>query len=126
MRRKLEVIEDHQERERTYAAMVHAAYERGGVINMAAYGEIRRDRLLGTHRWIAMLPDEHPCRWWLRPASCGPDVDLVGQPQSSQAPRSSTSWCSTRTPSRRETSSIARSSAGSSKATSRPHCSHTR
>jgi acetyl-CoA carboxylase carboxyltransferase component len=56
MRRELEAIDDPVERERTYDAMVAAAYERGGAINMAAYGEI--DDVIDpadSRRWIDQL-----------------------------------------------------------------------
>jgi len=58
MRRELEAIGDPDERERAFEAMVAAAYERGGGVNMAAYGEI--DDVIDpadTRRWIAMLFD---------------------------------------------------------------------
>jgi len=68
MRRELEAIEDPAERERAYETMVAAAYERGGGINMAAYGEI--DDVIDpadSRRWIAQLFTEHSGEWWMRP-----------------------------------------------------------
>ena len=53
-------------------------------------------------------------------------MQMEAQSQSLQAPRSTTSWWSTRTPNRAETRLIARSSTGSSNATNRPQRSHTR
>ncbi len=70
MRRELEAIEDARERERAYEAMVAAAYERGGGINMAAYGEI--DDVIDpadSSRWI-----EHAVRRGL-----GRVVEAAGQ-----------------------------------------------
>jgi acetyl-CoA carboxylase carboxyltransferase component len=76
MRRELEAIEDPEEREQAFEAMVAAAYERGGGINMAAYGEI--DDVIDpadSRRWIATLLDEHSGRWWERPVKKRPFVD---------------------------------------------------
>ena len=76
MRRELEAIEDPQERDKAYEAMVAAAYERGGALNMAAYGEI--DDVIDpadSRRWIAMLLDEHPGEWWRGSAKRRPMVD---------------------------------------------------
>jgi acetyl-CoA carboxylase carboxyltransferase component len=76
MRRELEAIEDPAEREFAYEAMVATAYERGGGLNMAAYGEI--DDVIDpadSHRWIDMLLQEHPGEWWRHPAKRRPMVD---------------------------------------------------
>ncbi len=76
MRRELEAIEDPAERERTFQAMVAAAYERGGAINMAAYGEI--DDVIDpadSRRWIGQLFSEHSGEWWTRPGKRRPAVD---------------------------------------------------
>ena len=134
MRRELEAIEDPDERERAFEATVAAAYERGKGINMAAYGEI--DDVIDpadSRRWIATLFDDEPGRVV--------DADRQAPPERrrlvSSRPRSARSrldrrraaarrGCSTRTPSRSDTRSIARSSPGSSNATSRPQCSQTR
>jgi acetyl-CoA carboxylase carboxyltransferase component len=76
MRRELEAIEDPAERERAYESMVAMAYERGGALNMAAYGEI--DDVIDpadSRRWIAMLLDDHPGEWWRRRRKRRPMVD---------------------------------------------------
>ncbi len=76
MRRELEAIEDPAARDRAYEAMVAAAYERGGALNMAAYGEI--DDVIDpadSHRWIATLLEEHPGEWWRRRRKRRPMVD---------------------------------------------------
>ena len=76
MRRELEAIEDPAERERAYEAMVAAAYERGGGINMAAYGEI--DDVIDpadSRRWIAQLFTERSGEWWKRPGKRRSFVD---------------------------------------------------
>jgi acetyl-CoA carboxylase carboxyltransferase component len=76
MRRELEAIADPKERERAYEAMVAAAYERGGALNMAAYGEI--DDVIDpadSRRWIAMLLEDHPGEWWRVPRKRRPNVD---------------------------------------------------
>jgi acetyl-CoA carboxylase carboxyltransferase component len=76
MRRELEAIEDDAERERAYQAMVAAAYERGGGINMAAYFEI--DDVIDpadSRRWIAQLLGEASGEWWKRPGKRRPFVD---------------------------------------------------
>ena len=76
MRRELEAIEDSEERERAYEAMVAAAYERGGGINMASYGEI--DDVIDpadSRRWIAQLFGESSGEWWRRPGKRRPFVD---------------------------------------------------
>jgi acetyl-CoA carboxylase carboxyltransferase component len=76
MRRELDAIEDAEERERAYATMVAAAYERGRGLNMAAYGEI--DDVIDpadSRRWIATLFDERDAQWWQRPGKARPYVD---------------------------------------------------
>jgi acetyl-CoA carboxylase carboxyltransferase component len=76
MRRELEAIEDEAERERAYEAMVAAAYERGGGINMASYGEI--DDVIDpadSRRWIAQLFAEDSGEWWRGPGKRRPFVD---------------------------------------------------
>jgi len=76
MRRELEAVEDPEERERAYEAMVAAAYERGGGINMASYGEI--DDVIDpadSRRWIDTLFSEDTGRWWTRPGKKRPFVD---------------------------------------------------
>jgi len=76
MRRELEAIDDPQERERAYEAMVTVAYERGGAINMAAYGEI--DDVIDpadSRRWITQLLQDHPGEWWRHPGKQRPMVD---------------------------------------------------
>jgi acetyl-CoA carboxylase carboxyltransferase component len=40
MRKELAAIEDDDERQRAYEALVAAAYERGGALSAATYGEI--------------------------------------------------------------------------------------
>jgi acetyl-CoA carboxylase carboxyltransferase component len=109
MRRELEAIEDAAERERVYEATVKAAYDRGKGISMAEYGRssIPGDRPAATAAALRPLRGEQP--------------DSAAYPQRLQAPRSSTSWCSTVTPSRSESLSIARSRLGSSNAISLPH-----
>jgi acetyl-CoA carboxylase carboxyltransferase component len=77
LRRELESIEDHDERERAFEAAVAAAYEHGKGINMAAYGEI--DDVIDpaeTRRWIHMLfePVGH-AGWRRREAKKRPNVD---------------------------------------------------
>jgi acetyl-CoA carboxylase carboxyltransferase component len=76
MRRELDAIEDPQEREQAYEAMVAAAYERGSAVNMASYGEI--DDVIDpadSHRWIATLLEDFPGEWWRRPGKRRPHVD---------------------------------------------------
>jgi acetyl-CoA carboxylase carboxyltransferase component len=76
MRRELEAIEDPAERERAYEAMVAMAYERGGALNMAAYGEI--DDVIDpadSRRWIASLLDDRPGEWWHTRAKRRPMID---------------------------------------------------
>ena len=104
MRRELEAIEDPAERERVYEAAVAAAYERGRGVSMAAYFEI--DDVIDpadTRRWISTLFDD-PARGLVgaprqAPARTStPGSARQRQQQRPQAPRSSTSWLSTRTP----------------------------
>jgi acetyl-CoA carboxylase carboxyltransferase component len=76
MRRELDAIENPEERERAFAEMVAAAYERGRGLNMAAYGEI--DDVIDpaeTRRWIATLFDGRPTPWWQRPGKKRPNID---------------------------------------------------
>jgi acetyl-CoA carboxylase carboxyltransferase component len=76
MRRELDAIEDEAERERLFAQMVAAAYERGRGTNMAAYGEI--DDVIDpadSRRWIETLFDGHSGRWWERPGKRRAYVD---------------------------------------------------
>ena len=129
MRRELEAIADPAERDAGVRDAVAAAYERGKGLNMAAYFEI--DDVIDpadSRRWIATLFDDPEPAWRHDRQAPALRRRLVTRPHShcSHAPRSTTSWCSTRTPSREDRSSIARSSAGSSNATSFPHCSHSR
>ena len=80
MRRELEAIDDPAERERTYHAMVAAAYERGSAISLASYFEI--DDVIDpadTRRWVRLLFD---CRddddgggWWQRTEQRRPNID---------------------------------------------------
>jgi acetyl-CoA carboxylase carboxyltransferase component len=77
MRRELEAIDDPAERERTYQAMVAAAYERGSAISMASYFEI--DDVIDpadTRRWIRMLFDAgDDDAWWQRAEKRRPNID---------------------------------------------------
>ena len=76
MRRELAAIEDEHERERTFEALVAAAYERGRGLNMAAYGEI--DDVIDpadSRRWIATLFDEGSGEWWRREGKRRSHVD---------------------------------------------------
>jgi acetyl-CoA carboxylase carboxyltransferase component len=76
MRRELEAIEDPSERERAYAAMVAAAYERGSAINMASHFEI--DDVIDPARsrdWVRLLFDPDAERWWTRPGKRRPNID---------------------------------------------------
>jgi acetyl-CoA carboxylase carboxyltransferase component len=76
MRRELEAIDDPAERERTFDAMVAAAYERGKGISMAQYGEI--DDVIDpadTRHWVEMLFDGDSAQWWQRPGKARPHVD---------------------------------------------------
>jgi acetyl-CoA carboxylase carboxyltransferase component len=76
MRRELDAIDDPEERERTYEAMVAAAYERGGAVNMAAYGEI--DDVIDpadSSRWINQLFAPGSGEWWTHPGKRRPAVD---------------------------------------------------
>ena len=76
MRRELEAIDDAQERERTFQAVVAAAYERGQGLNMAAYGEI--DDVIDpadSRRWVSTLFDRSAQSWRTRPGKKRPNVD---------------------------------------------------
>jgi acetyl-CoA carboxylase carboxyltransferase component len=77
MRRELEAIDDAAERERTYQAMVAAAYEHGSAISMASYFEI--DDVIDpadTRRWVRLLFDPgDDGGWWQRPGKRRPNVD---------------------------------------------------
>ncbi|HTU79764.1 MAG TPA: carboxyl transferase domain-containing protein [Solirubrobacteraceae bacterium] len=76
MRRELDAIDDEHERERAFAQMVAAAYERGRGLNMAAYGEI--DDVIDpadSRRWIATLFDEHSADRRARAGKKRPHVD---------------------------------------------------
>lgn len=76
MRRELDAIEDADERERVFEAMVSAAYERGKGISMAEYGEI--DDVIDpadTRRWVSMLFERHSGQWWRREGKRRPNVD---------------------------------------------------
>jgi acetyl-CoA carboxylase carboxyltransferase component len=76
MRRELDAIEDPEERERTFQAVVAAAYEHGQGLNMAAYGEI--DDVIDpadSRRWIATLFSDTTGQWWRRPGKKRPNID---------------------------------------------------
>jgi acetyl-CoA carboxylase carboxyltransferase component len=77
MRRELEAIDDPAERERTYQAMVAAAYERGSAISMASYFEI--DDVIDpadTRRWVRLLFDSgDDGGWWQRADKRRPNID---------------------------------------------------
>jgi acetyl-CoA carboxylase carboxyltransferase component len=77
MRRELQAIDDPAERERTYQAMVAAAYERGSAISMASYFEI--DDVIDpadTRRWVRLLFDSgDDRRWWQRAQKRRPNID---------------------------------------------------
>ena len=76
MRRELEAIEDPDERERTYNAMVAAAYERGKGLSMASYFEI--DDVIDpadTRRWVATLFDPDAPGWWQTEGKRRPNVE---------------------------------------------------
>jgi acetyl-CoA carboxylase carboxyltransferase component len=76
MRRELEAIGDPAERERAYAAMVAAAYERGSAINMASHFEI--DDVIDPARsrdWVRLLFDPDAERWWTRAGKRRPNID---------------------------------------------------
>ena len=76
MRRELEAIDDPAERERTYQAMVAAAYERGSAISMASYFEI--DDVIDpadTRRWVRLLFDGDTGGWWQRAEKRRPNID---------------------------------------------------
>ena len=125
MRRELEAIDDPDERERAFEATVAAAYERGSGINMAAYGEI--DDVIDpadSRRWIATLFGERHGRVVDAPRQAAPERRRLVRRRSSRSPRTRRAapprGARRGRPSRCETSSIARSSAGSSNATSRP------
>jgi acetyl-CoA carboxylase carboxyltransferase component len=76
MRRELDAIEDPEQRERLFADMVAAAYERGRGLNMAAYGEI--DDVIDpadSRRWVATLFDGDSGEWWRRAGKKRPQLD---------------------------------------------------
>jgi acetyl-CoA carboxylase carboxyltransferase component len=76
MRRELDAIDDPEERERAFQALVAAAYEHGQGMNMAAHGEI--DDVIDpadSRRWIATLFGETTGRWWRRPGKKRPNID---------------------------------------------------
>jgi acetyl-CoA carboxylase carboxyltransferase component len=76
MRRELDAIADHEERERAFEQMVAAAYERGRGLNMAAYGEI--DDVIDpadSRRWIATLFEADDEHWRTRPGKRRPNVE---------------------------------------------------
>ena len=73
MRRELEAIDDPAERERTYQAMVAAAYDRGSAISMASYFEI--DDVIDpadTRRWVRLLFDSGDDGWLVAAAGSAP------------------------------------------------------
>ena len=77
MRRELEAIDDPVERERTYQAMVAAAYDRGSAISMASYFEI--DDVIDpadTRRWVRLLFDaSDDGGWWQLAGKRRPNID---------------------------------------------------
>jgi acetyl-CoA carboxylase carboxyltransferase component len=76
MRRELDAIEDPEERERAFQAMVAGAYERGRGMNMAAYAEI--DDVIDpvdSRRWISTLFGENGEQWSRRTQKKRPFVD---------------------------------------------------
>jgi acetyl-CoA carboxylase carboxyltransferase component len=77
MRRELEAIDDPDERERTYQAMVAAAYDRGSAISVASYFEI--DDVIDpadTRRWVRLLFDPgDDGSWWQRADPRRPNID---------------------------------------------------
>jgi acetyl-CoA carboxylase carboxyltransferase component len=76
MRRELEAIDDEDERDSAFEALVAAAYERGKGLSMASYGEI--DDVIDpadSRRWIEGLFDDAAPRWWQRPGKKRPYVD---------------------------------------------------
>jgi acetyl-CoA carboxylase carboxyltransferase component len=76
MRRELEAIKEPVERERTYQAMVAAAYERGRGISMASYFEI--DDVIDpidSRRWLRTLFDDDCAQWWQTPGKRRPNLD---------------------------------------------------
>jgi acetyl-CoA carboxylase carboxyltransferase component len=75
-RRELDAIEDPNERERVFEALVAAAYKHGEGLNMAAYGEI--DDVIDpadSRRWIATLFDPPPPDWRSASTKRRPNVD---------------------------------------------------
>jgi acetyl-CoA carboxylase carboxyltransferase component len=76
MRRELEAIDDEDERDSAFEAMVAAAYERGKGLSMASYGEI--DDVIDpadSRRWIDTLFDDAAPQWWQRPGKKRQYVD---------------------------------------------------
>jgi acetyl-CoA carboxylase carboxyltransferase component len=78
MRRELEAIDDPAERERSYQAMVAAAYDRGSAISMASYFEI--DDVIDpadTRRWVRLLFDagDDDDAWWQQAGKRRPNID---------------------------------------------------
>ena len=77
MRRELEAVDDPAERDRTYRAMVAAAYERGSAISMASYFEI--DDVIDpadTRRWVRLLFDARDDGGrWQRAEKRRPNID---------------------------------------------------
>jgi acetyl-CoA carboxylase carboxyltransferase component len=76
MRRELEAIADARERDRAFAAMVAAAYERGRGISMAEYGEI--DDVIDpadTRRWLELLFEPRPDQGWRGATKRRPHID---------------------------------------------------
>jgi acetyl-CoA carboxylase carboxyltransferase component len=76
MRRELDAIENVEERERAFEAMVAGAYERGRGMNMAAYAEI--DDVIDpvdSRRWISTLFGENGEQWSQRTEKKRPFVD---------------------------------------------------
>jgi acetyl-CoA carboxylase carboxyltransferase component len=76
MRRELDAIENLEERERAFEAMVAAAYERGRGMNMAAYAEI--DDVIDpvdSRRWISTLFGENNEQWSKRTEKKRPFID---------------------------------------------------
>jgi acetyl-CoA carboxylase carboxyltransferase component len=77
MRRELEAIDDPAERDRTYQAMVAAAYDRGSAISMASYFEI--DDVIDpadTRRWVRLLFGAGDGDgWWQAAGKRRPNID---------------------------------------------------
>jgi acetyl-CoA carboxylase carboxyltransferase component len=78
MRRELGAIDDPAERERSYQAMVAAAYDRGSAISMASYFEI--DDVIDpadTRRWVRLLFDagDDDDAWWQQAGKRRPNID---------------------------------------------------